>query len=149
MSSPATAAREGRKDMRLRRLALAMGGMALALILSVPCQASAAMAVSLRGHPARTLTPGARISVTVRALPAARHAYCLGLASAIDRASLPLNLGHVARDRRGVGRIVATIPARLLPAEPAGPYLLFVGTCTPVAPDRPFVARTMIRIVPA
>jgi len=61
----------------------------------------------------------------------------------------PVSLGRVARDAQGMGRIAATVPPRLLPAEPAGPYLLFVGVCTPIAPDRPFVARATIRIVPA
>lgn len=107
------------------------------------------MAVSLNGRAAHVFTPGARISVTVWALPPAHQPYCLGLASAIDRAGLPVSLGRVARDRHGVGRVAAIIPSRLFPAEPAGPYLLFVGACTPIAPDRPFYARTMIRILPA
>lgn len=111
-------------------------------------QAGATMAVSVGGRSVSAMTPGMRIEVVVRALPAARHDYCLGLASAIDRAGLPVSLGRVARDVRGVGRVLATIPPRLFPAEPAGPFLLFVGTCTSVAPDRPFLARTMIRIEP-
>ncbi len=107
------------------------------------------MAVSANGHSAAALTPGLRIGVTVRGLPAAYRPYCLGLASAIDRYSLPVSLGRVERDAQGTGRITAIVPPRLFPAEPAGPYLLFVGVCTSVAPDRPFVARAMVRIVPA
>jgi hypothetical protein len=110
---------------------------------------AATMAVSANGHSAVALTPGQRIGVTVRELPVASRPYCLGLASAIDRYSLPVSLGRVARDAQGTGRITAVVPPRLFPAEPAGPYLLFVGMCTSVAPDRPFVARAMIRIVPA
>lgn len=143
------------------------GPSALALILlSTTAACNASPAVSVRagtvGAPAVTeatmtvsanrgsaaLTPGQRIGVTVRGLPRAYRPYCLGLASAIDRYSLPVSLGRVARDAQGTGRITAVLPPRLFPAEPAGPYLLFVGMCTSVAPDRPFVARTMIRIVP-
>jgi hypothetical protein len=104
------------------------------------------MAVSVNGHAVHTVTPGTRISVTVTLLPEPHHAYCLGLASAIDRYGLPVSLGHFVRGSDGSGRLKATIPARLFPAEPAGPFLLFVGTCTPIAPDRPFIARTIIRI---
>lgn len=120
------------------------GAMAL-----MPLTASAAAAPTLSIDTAGPLTPGTRIGVTVHALPAAKRAYCLGLASAIDRYGLPVSLGRVTRDRAGTGRLVATIPTRLLPAEPAGPFLLFVGTCTPIAPDRPFVARTFITVMPA
>ncbi len=107
------------------------------------------MTVSANGHSAGALTPGLRIGVTVRALPPAYRPYCLGLASAIDRYSLPVSLGRVERDAQGTGHITAVVPPRLFPAEPAGPYLLFVGVCTSVAPDRPFVARATVRIVPA
>jgi len=112
-------------------------------------RAEATMVVSAHGRVVETLTPGLRIGVTVRGLPATQRGYCLGLASAIDRYSLPVSLGRVARAAPGMGRSAATVPPRLLPAEPAGPYLLFVGVCTPIAPDRPFVARATIRIVPA
>ncbi|MDQ2830902.1 MAG: hypothetical protein M3Y74_17885 [Chloroflexota bacterium] len=115
---------------------------------SAPAPTATTMAVSANGGSAGPLTPGQRIGVTVRGLPQAYRPYCLGLASAIDRYSLPVSLGRVERDAQGTGRITAVVPPRLFPAEPAGPYLLFVGVCTSVAPDRPFVARTMIRIVP-
>jgi hypothetical protein len=117
--------------------------------VAAPAPVATTMAVSVHGHSAGALTPGLRIDVTVRALPRAFRPYCLGLASAIDRYSLPVSLGRVERDTQGTGRVTAIVPPRLLPAEPAGPYLLFVGMCTSVAPDRPFVARTMVRIVPA
>lgn len=132
------------------RLAFTLGALALILSFATPCAAkAAAMAVSVNGHAAHVFTPGTRISVTVWALPSTRHAYCLGLASAIDRAGLPVSLGRVARNQHGMGRVAAVIPPHLFPAEPAGPYLLFVGTCTPIAPDRPFIARAMVRILPA
>jgi len=128
--------------------AVAVAGVFLAI--ARPCAAAAPrLHISVKGHAVEALTPGMRIDVAVEALPPAPHAYCVGLASAVDRAGLPLNLGRVLRDSAGTGRLAATIPARLFPAEPAGLFLLFVGTCTPVAPDRPFVARTMIRILPA
>jgi hypothetical protein len=128
--------------------AIAMAGIFLAL--AQPCvAASPRLHISAKGHAVEAFTPGMRVDVAVEALPPAPHAYCVGLASAVDRAGLPLNLGRVLRDSLGTGRLVATIPPRLFPAEPAGLFLLFVGTCTSVAPDRPFVARTMIRILPA
>jgi hypothetical protein len=135
--------------MRIRHLApIALAG--ILLIIAQPCAAvSPRMHVSVRGHAVEALTPGMRIDVAVEALPPATHDYCVGLASAVDRSGLPLNLGRVLRDRLGTGRLAATIPVRLFPAEPAGLFLLFVGTCTPVAPDRPFVARTMVHILPA
>lgn len=110
--------------------------------------ASAALAIRVNGRAVAAVTPGTRIDVVVHALPPARHAYCLGLASAIDRAGLPVSLGRIVPDPHGTGHLLATIPSRLFPAEPAGPFLLFVGTCTPIAPDRPFLARTIIHIVP-
>jgi len=135
-----------------------LGALALAALVAlvleatgfVRAEAETTMAVSVNGRAVTTLTPGVHIGVVVRGLPvlASRGAYCLGLASAIDRYSLPVSLGRVARDAQGTGRIVAIVPPRLFPAEPTGPYLLFIGTCTPIAPDRPFVARTTIRIVP-
>jgi len=44
-----------------------------------------------------------------RLLPPARRAYCLGLASVIDRYGLPVSLGRLTRDSAGVGRVAATI----------------------------------------
>lgn len=122
----------------------------LALWTLTPARAATVrMAISVDGHAARVVTPGTHIDVTVSMLPEVRHAYCLGLASAIDRFGLPVTLGQFIRDVRGSGRIKAVIPLRLFPAEPVGPFLLFVGTCTPVAPDRPFLAHSLIRIVPS
>lgn len=114
-----------------------------------PIQGAPTIAVSAHGHAIGTLTPGLRFGVVVRGLPAAARPYCLGLASMIDHYSLPVSLGQVARDPSGTGRLTTIVPPRLFPAEPAGPYLLFVGVCTAIAPDRPFVARTTVRIVPA
>ncbi len=121
-----------------------LSALLLALVMMTSVQAmglaraEATMTVSANGHVVETLTPGLRIGVTVRGLPATRRAYCL-----------PVSLGRVARDPQGTARVTATVPPRLFPAEPPGPYLLFVGVCTAIAPDRPFVARTTIHIVPA
>ena len=131
-------------------MALGMAAI-LAFATWAACRAAATppatMVVSVNGHVVHTLVPGARIGVTVSALPPSHRAYCLGLASMLDRYGLPVSLGRVARSLDGTGHAMGTIPPRLLPAEPAGPFLLFVGTCPPVAPDHPFVARTVIRIV--
>ncbi len=141
--------------MRMTSWIRGLGAVALVLVTTASAwpgqraHAAATMEVSANGHATATLTPGLRIGVTVRGLPVPRRPYCLGLASAIDRYSLPVSLGRIARDEQGTGRITATVPPRLFPAEPAGPYLLFVGSCTTIAPDRPFVARITIRIVPA
>ncbi len=132
-----------------RALPLVVAGLTALLPLTRAHAAAPAMVVVPAGHVAGPLTPGMHIGVTVRVLPSARRAYCLGLASAIDRYGLPVSLGRLTRDSAGVGRVAATIPARLFPAEPSGPFLLFVGTCTPVAPDRPFLAQTIVKIVPS
>jgi hypothetical protein len=132
-----------------RALPLVVAGLTALLPLAHVRAAAPAMVVAPARDVAGPLTPGMRIGVTIRALPPTRRAYCLGLASAIDRYGLPVSLGRVTRDSAGVGRVVATIPPRLFPAEPSGPFLLFVGTCTPVAPDRPFLAQTVVKIVPS
>lgn len=111
--------------------------------------AAVVISVSVNGHMVRAVSPGTRINVLVAPLPQLRQDYCLGLASAIDRSGLPVSLGRVVRDFDGVGHLKTVIPPRLLPAEPAGPYLLFVGRCTPIAPDHPFLARLIIHIAPA
>ncbi len=106
------------------------------------------IAIGSHGHTMYLLRPGERIRVVAQRLPRSqgqRH-YCLGLASALDRGSLPLNLGQVHQTADGAGDVLATVPPRLIPAEPPGPYLLFVGVCTSIAPDRPFVAQTMVTI---
>lgn len=135
----------------LKRLALPCTLAALLAAQSLAtCQAATpVISVSVHGHLVRAVSPGTRINVLVAPLPALRQDYCLGLASAIDRFGLPVSLGRVVRDLDGVGRLKTVIPPRLLPAEPAGPYLLFVGRCTPIAPDRPFLARLTIHIAPA
>ncbi len=106
------------------------------------------IAMGSHGHVAYTLTPGEHVRVTVQRLPRlqAQHRYCLGLASALDRGSLPLNLGQVHQTADGRGDVLTMVPSRLIPAEPPGPYLLFVGACTSIAPDRPFVAQIMVTI---
>lgn len=125
------------------------GAAAMPVTATATAIATTTMAIDTGGRAAGPMTPGMRLAVTVQMLPAARHAYCLGLASTIDRYSLPVSLGRITRDVNGVGRVATTIPLRIFPAEPAGPFLLFVGTCTLIAPDRPFLARTIITIVPA
>ncbi len=110
------------------------------------------IAVQVKPSPARTatLTPGQHIDVRISGAALRRsQAYCLGLVSMIDRYSLPVNLGRVVVAPSGAGSVSTSIPANLLPAEPAGPFMLFVGACTSIAPDRPFVATTTVRIVRA
>ena len=133
----------------IRRAGLGVIALALSMAATGAHAGAATSMLLVRayGRSASVVTPGTRIAVTAHRLPATRHAYCLGLASVIDRYALPLNLGRVRREASGDAHVAATIPVRLLPAEPAGPYLLFVGACTPIAPDHPFVAQVMIRIV--
>jgi len=120
----------------------------MAATITTTATARAPIAMGSHEHVAYTLTPGEHFRVIVQRLPRprARHRYCLGLASALDRGSLPLNLGQVHQTADGRGDILAMVPSRLIPAEPPGPYLLFVGACTSIAPDRPFVAQTMVTI---
>ncbi len=120
----------------------------LAATATTMAAARTPIAMGSRGHVAYTLTPGEHFWVIVQWLPRPRadQRYCLGLASALDRGSLPLNLGQVHQTADGRGDVLATIPPHLIPAEPPGPYLLFVGACTSIAPDRPFVAQTMVTI---
>lgn len=100
------------------------------------------------GHPVRLLAPGASFQVVARGIWGPGGSYCLGLASLKDRYGLPVSLGifHAGDD----GAIVAsaTVPAHLFPAEPAGPFLLFVGSCTNVAPDGIF-GGAVVAITPA
>lgn len=138
---------------------IATGICALALPLTASSSALAAgvhtqqtIAVRAQAPAVRTaaLTPGQHIDVHISGtVLQRRHAYCLGLVSMIDRYSLPVNLGRVVVATSGSGSVSTSIPANLLPAEPAGPFMLFVGACTSIAPDRPFVATTTVRIVSA
>ncbi len=120
----------------------------LAATATTTAAARTPIAMGSRGHVAYMLTPGEHFRVIVQRLPRlqAQHRYCLGLASALDRGSLPLNLGQVHQTADGRGDVLAMVPPRLIPAEPPGPYLLFVGACTSIAPDRPFVAQTIVTI---
>jgi len=137
-----------------RALAL---GLAVTLAVVTPGMAATAtttaaartpIAMGSHRHVAYTLTLGEHFRVTVQRLPRprARYRYCLGLTSALDRGSLPLNLGQVHQTADGRGEVLAMVPPHLIPAEPPGPYLLFIGACTSIAPDRPFVAQTMVTI---
>jgi len=127
-----------------------------ALVLSL-VDASTAGAAGPRAHqtilvkttaPPPTLTPGEHIDVRISAtVLQRRHSYCLGLVSMIDRYSLPVNLGRVVVAPSGTGSVSTSIPSNILPAEPAGPFMLFVGACTSIAPDRPFVATTTVHII--
>ncbi len=132
---------------------------AMSVMAMAPAPAKAVAVLSLRAAQAPriqgssgatlVLIPGQHIHVTVRGLPLAAHPYCIGLASEVDRGGLPVSLGLITRDGTNTWRLATAIPARILPAEPAGLFMLFVGTCTAVAPDGPFLVHTTIRIMPA
>ncbi len=114
-------------------------------LLSQPniVQAAQSLRVTVDGHSRAMLYPGSVVTVTARV--ATGPWACVGLASMIDHGSLPLDLGPVKRIH-GLAVAVVTIPGRLLTAEPEGAYLLFIGSCASVAPDRPIVASSIIGI---
>lgn len=86
-------------------------------------------------HVDTTLTPGATIQVVAQNLPPAPQGYCLGLASLRDRYGIPVSLGAFHRTGSHTWTAMAQVPRRVFPAEPAGPFLLYAGRCTSVAPD--------------
>jgi hypothetical protein len=87
------------------------------------------------GQPVRVLAPGASFSVVTDALGSQRAAYCLGLVSMRDRFGLPVSLGVFRPAADGLMAVAARVPLSVFPAEPPGPFLLFAGRCTTVAPD--------------
>jgi hypothetical protein len=100
------------------------------------------------GVPAGLLAPGATITVQTSGLGTVRGAYCLGLTSLRDRYGIPVNLGTLLPVDAGQMTLDVTIPLKVFPAEPPGPFLLFVGHCTNVAPDG-VLARVTVQIVQA
>ena len=99
-------------------------------------------------HPVDVLAPGAPFAAQVRGVPQPSGGLCLGLASLRDPYAIPVSLGTFQPDASGTPTLQATVPQRLFPAEPAGPFLLYVGRCTTVAPDGDY-ADTVIPIVAA
>jgi hypothetical protein len=81
-----------------------------------------------------TFPSGTGILVRVSNLPRPATGLCVGLASLIDRGSLPLNLGPLHPTTRNAGELHTRIPAGLIGPEPPGPYLVFVGDCARPAP---------------
>ena len=98
------------------------------------------------GAPSRLLAPGADFVVLASgsALPPGA---CLGLASLRDPGGIPVSLGSF-RAVAGSLAVHARVPLSVFPAEPPGPFLLFVGRCTDVAPDGNYASAT-ITILPA
>ena len=110
---------------------------------------SAAMQVVWDARAPRQLTPGSSFQVLVRGLrtpPAG--GYCLGMASLLDRYGIPVTLGALEPSAEGQLVARATIPSAVFPAEPPGPFLLFVGQCTSVAPEGLY-AGIKVTILPA
>jgi len=99
-------------------------------------------------HPVDVLAPGAPFTAQVRGVPHPSGGLCLGLASLRDPYAIPVSLGAFQPDASGTSILQAIVPQRLFPAEPAGPFLLYVGRCTTVAPDGDY-ANTVIPIVAA
>jgi hypothetical protein len=108
----------------------------------------AAIRIFHQGHPVHLLAPGAGFVVVVAGIGEPHNSYCLGLASLRDRYGLPVSLGVFRPVDDGVMAVQATVPLRVFPAEPPGPFLLFVGRCTNVAPDGNYGSAT-VTIVPA
>ena len=94
---------------------------------------SAAMQTICDARTPRRLSPGRSFQLMVRGLrPAPSAGYCLGMASLRARYGIPVTLRPAPDGRFGVR---ATIPSAVFPAEAPGPFLLFVGQCTDVAPE--------------
>src|SRR5271165_6525976 len=98
-------------------------------------------------HPHTWLSPGATIQVVAQNLPPAPRGYCLGLVSLRDRYGIPVSLGAFHHTGSRTWSVLARVPRNVFPAEPAGPFLLYAGRCTSVAPDGNF-GSTQVTIVP-
>jgi len=99
-----------------------------------------------QGVPVRLLAPGAEFVVLASgsALP---PGLCLGLASLRDPGGIPVSLGSF-RAAAGAIAVHARVPLSVFPAEPPGPFLLFAGRCSDVAPDGNYGSAT-VTILPA
>lgn len=132
-------------------LASLLAGLLLAAIMGRAPAAharSGAMRMVWGEQPPRRLSPGSSFQVVVRGLQAMpAGGYCLGMASLRDRYGIPVTLGALRATGGQLG-VRATIPSALFPAEPPGPFLLFVGQCTTVAPEGLY-ASMRVTILPA
>ncbi len=120
-------------------LASASGGRALA--------AGSSLRVLHEGRQVQVLVPGASVVAVVTGLSGSQMRYCLGLASLADRDGIPVTLGEFRPGDDGVMLARARVPLNVFPGEPAGPYILFAGRCTNVAPSGNYAA-AIVTIVP-
>lgn len=129
-------------------LALSVAVAALAQPLPVQAASHPALVTTVQGYPQARFHGGETLRVTVTGLAAGRAALCVGLASPLDPGGLALNVGRLHRVGGSPARAIAsvTIPAGLIPAEPAGVFFLFAGACAGQTVDTPFVAREAVLI---
>jgi hypothetical protein len=99
------------------------------------------------GRQVQVLIPGASVVAVATGLAGRQMHYCLGLASLADRYGLPITLAEFRPGDDGVMLARAHVPLNVFPGEPAGPYILFAGRCTSVAPSGNF-ASTNVMIEP-
>jgi hypothetical protein len=92
------------------------------------------------GRQVQVLVPGASVTAVVTGLSGSQMHYCLGLASLADRDGVPVALGEFRPGDDGVMLARARVPLNVFPGEPAGPYILFAGRCTNVAPSGNYAA---------
>jgi hypothetical protein len=119
------------------RQSLSKDRVALSVMASLPRRSTATTAHSY--------AQGTALLVRASRLPRPPATLCVGLASMIDRGSLPLNLGRLRATGHASGELHTRIPAGLIGPEPPGPYLVFVGDCARPAPMGEY-AHTIISI---
>ena len=107
----------------------------------------ASLRVLHEGRQIQVLVPGASVVAVATGLAGNQMHYCLGLASLADRYGIPVTLAEFRSGDDGVMLARARVPLNVFPGEPAGPYILFAGRCTNVAPSGNF-ASTNVTIVP-
>lgn len=90
--------------------------------------------------------PGDAIAL-IATQPATRQPVCAGLASLRDPYGIPMSLGRLRAVGHGLLHLLTHLPTRVLPAEPAGPFLVYIGTCATPAPMGEF-AHIVINIQP-
>jgi hypothetical protein len=125
-----------------------IGGLAQGSLPARAALASPNLYLVQAQHLTTMLAPGATIQIVARDLPPAPHGYCLGLVSLRDRYGIPVSLGAFHRTGTRTWTVVARVPRNVFPAEPAGPFLLYAGRCTSVAPDGNF-GSTQVTIMPS
>ncbi|HXT37990.1 MAG TPA: hypothetical protein VN837_20635 [Chloroflexota bacterium] len=117
-----------------------VGAILLALVLTVlVCGGRArgsgpALRILHDGRPVGILIPGATVEAVATGLDGRRERYCLGLASLGDRYGVPVTLASFHPVDDGVMVAKARVPLHVFPAEPTGPFLMYAGSCTDVAP---------------